>query len=240
MKPWSRSNTVATILTALLLAGCNQQPAIQDISSVSALAAADTKVLVPTNSDFLLAPGDLLDLTFFYNPDLNQEELIIRPDGKISLPLIPTVSAAGKNPEQLESELDFLYSEQLGQRDITVVVKTLAPRYVFVDGEVGEAGIVELANPMTALQAIAFAKGFEDSGRKDSVLVIRRTVEKNMVVKIDLLSALNGTDASQDLMLQPYDIVFVPKTTIANVNVWMDKYVRLNLPIPLVFGIGGN
>ena len=185
---------------------------------------------------YVIQPGDSLDVRFFYNPELN-EEVTVRPDGDISLPLAGQVKAAGQTPLQLEDALKERYATELRQAAITVMVKGFAGQRVYVAGEVTEPKMVNITGDLTALQAVTSAGGFKPSGRVDQVLVIRRNgTPRPTVIPLDLEKAIDGRDTRQDINLEPYDVVYVPKTKIAEVDAWVDQYVRQLIPAP--FGIG--
>lgn len=220
------------------------------ILAVAALAACSGRVAqkpspIPqvqsTNvTSYVIEPGDELDVRFFYNPELN-EEVQVRPDGNISLPLVGEMRAAGRTPTQLEGSLRDSYSRELRQAAITVIVKGFAGQRVYVDGEVGTPQMVNIAGNLSAMQAIASAGGFKPSARKGEVLVIRRSgTTEPIVIPVDLDAAISGRDTRQDISLQPYDIIYVPKTAVAEVNQFIDQYFRQNIPIPFGIGYGLN
>lgn len=220
------------------------------ILAVAALAACSGRIVenptpIPqaraaSASPYLIEPGDELDVRFFYNPELN-EEVQVRPDGNISLPLVGEIQAAGRTPTQLEGNLRDSYSRELRQAAITVMVKGFAGQRVYVDGEVGEPQMVNIAGNLSAMQAIASAGGFKPSARKGEVLVIRRSGgTQPVVIPVNLDAAISGRDTGQDITLQPYDIVYVPRTAIAEVNQFIDQYFRQNIPIPFGVGYGLN
>lgn len=219
----------AFLLVALLAVGCTPRVA----TDPAPLPAAR-----PAGWTYIIAPGDDLDVRFFYNPELN-EEVAVRPDGNISLPLAGEVRAAGLTPTQLEGELKKRYGGELRQTAITVIVKGFAGQRVYVDGEVGAPKMVNIAGNLSALQAVASAGGFKPSARKSQVLVIRRTgTARPEVISLDLEAALRGSDTVQDIQLEPYDIVYVPQSAIGEVNDWVDQYIRKNIPLPFGLGYG--
>ncbi|MBI5163538.1 MAG: polysaccharide biosynthesis/export family protein [Magnetospirillum sp.] len=202
--------------------------------------AAPIPTVRPMQQSYIIAPGDDLDVRFFYNPELN-EMMTVRPDGAISMPLVGEVKAAGRTPTQLEGVLREAYGRELRQAAVTVMVKGFAGQRVYVDGEVGDPQMVNIQGNLSAMQAIASAGGFKGSARKGEVLVIRRSgAERPVVIPIDLDKALDGSDTGQDIDLAPYDIVFVPKKRIAEVNEFVDQYIRQNIPIPFGIGYGIN
>ncbi|CAA7615241.1 polysaccharide biosynthesis/export family protein [Magnetospirillum sp. UT-4] len=227
----NRMRLIAAATAVLALAACGRV-----VERPTTVANAP----VPATQGYVIEPGDELDVRFFYNPELN-EEVVVRPDGNISLPLVGETRAAGTTPSQLENTLRTGYSRELRQAAITVIVKGFAGQRVYVDGEVGTPQMVNIAGNLSALQAIASAGGFKDSARKGEVLVIRRSgTPQPVVIPLDLGAVLSGADTRQDLALQPYDIVFVPKTAIAEVNQFIDQYFRQNIPIPFGVGYGLN
>jgi protein involved in polysaccharide export with SLBB domain len=151
--------------------------------------------------------------------------------------LVQEIKVVGMTPTQLTEKLTKAYSAELDKPSITVIVKTFNTHRVFVDGEVYKAGLVPLIGPMTVLQSISQGGGLKDTARTNEVIVIRRVAENkvaSLVVNLDY--AIDGTDMGQDILLQPNDIVFVPKSPIANVDVWVDQYIRRLIPVP--FGVG--
>jgi len=187
--------------------------------------------------EYRIQPGDQLEVKFFYNPELN-EQVTVRPDGLISLQLANEITAAGMTPARLTDLLISKYAAELNNPVITVMVRTFATQRVYVDGEVGKPGLVNLVASMTALQTISQAGGLKDSARLNEVVIVRRTADnKKLNLVINLQNALDGSDKNQDIVLLPLDIVYVPKSHIANVNQWVDEYIRKNLPISASLGI---
>jgi len=188
--------------------------------------------------DYKVQVGDALDIKFFYHPELN-ESVVVRPDGRISLQLVHEVQASGLTPEKLRENLRGKYEAQISKPEIAVIVRSFTAQKVYVDGEVGKPGLVPLTGQMTVLQSIASAGGLKDTARTNEIILIRRGPENrpaSMLVNVE--KAIDGTDPAQDLALQPADIVYVPKSPIANVNLWVDQYIRKNIPIP--FGLYYN
>ncbi len=189
-----------------------------------------------STDEYRIQIGDVLDVKFYYNPELN-DSVTVRPDGRISLQLAPEVMAAGVTPNDLAGQLRERYRSELRNPQITVIVRSFGSQRMFVDGEVGTPGLVTLTGPLTVMQSIAESGGFKDSARYNEVLVIRRTAAKKpYVMTVNLENAINGTDLGQDIYVLPFDIVYVPKSPIANVDVWVDQYIRKLIPIPFGFG----
>ncbi len=224
---------LAVTALASLAAACGRT-----VENPTALAS-----LPPTPGEqkvYRLEPGDELDVKFFYNPELN-EEVTVRPDGNISLQLIGETQAAGLTPGELERKLADSYGRELRNPNVAVILREFAGQRVYVDGEVGQAGMITLTGPTTVLQAIAATGGFKDTSYPDNVILIRRNGSaKPQVVPLRLDDARYGTDGAQDIYLQPYDIVYVPRSQVADANLFVDQVIRKNIPVPFGFGWSVN
>ncbi len=172
-----------------------------------------------------LGPDDVIDVKFLYWPELDESQAV-RPDGKISLQLVDDVQVAGLTPKQLDDELTKLYEGKIKDPVITVIVRTLVNRRVYVCGEVNSPGLVPILGSMTALEAVMSAGGFnETSAASSSVVVIQHAGDKRYASLVDLKSALKNPESYQ-YFLGPNDIVYVPRSKIVRLNDWLDKYLK--------------
>jgi polysaccharide biosynthesis/export protein len=228
--------TLAAGLTALSLLAVSGLAAAQtSIAARQAPPEATAPSAGSADPEYRISLGDQLDIKFFYNPELN-EQVIVRPDGRISLQLIPEIVVNGLTPAALTRQLTEAYAKDLKQPEVTVIVRSFGSQRVYVDGEVGKPGMVPILGLMTALQAIAEAGGMKETARDYQVIVIRRgALNKPMAFPLDLKKAREGKDLSQDVTLAPFDIIYVPRSRITNINTWVDQYIRKNIPLP--FGI---
>jgi len=180
--------------------------------------------------EYRIQPGDLLDIKFFYSPELN-EQIPVRPDGRISLQLAQEIPARGRTPAELTAQLKETYSKELKKPEVTVIVRSFGNQRVYVDGEVSKPGMIPLAGPTTIRQAIAQSGGFLYTGNTTEVLLIRRGPENQpLATMVNMQKILDGTDLSQDIYLKPFDIVYVPKTAITNANLWIEQYLTRMVP----------
>ena len=124
-------------------------------------------------SEYRLQVGDRLNIKFPYHSRSNQE-LPIRPDGKISLDVTGEIVAEGLTPHQLEDVIKERCSDKLRDPEVVVIVTQMGDRQAYVGGEVGRPGFVAVRDGMTPLQAVLAAGGFKDTAKKDSVLYIAR------------------------------------------------------------------
>ncbi|MGA2403213.1 MAG: polysaccharide biosynthesis/export family protein [Syntrophobacteraceae bacterium] len=191
-------------------------------------------LLPPVPQEYRIAVGDKINVKLFYNPDLNQE-VTVRPDGKISLLLVHEINAAGLTSSELTEQLTQSYAKHLQQPEIAVIVQSFAGQRVFVGGEVGQPGVKDLVGPTSVLQAVAMAGGFKDTARTNEVIVIRRDENnKPFLIALDVKKAMTGLDLQQDIFLKSYDMVLVPKSNIADVDLWVQQYLASTV------GFGGQ
>src|SRR5262245_53845163 len=199
-------------------------------------ASADMSALVVDRQPYRIRVGGALDVRFYKTPELNAAQVPVRNDGKISLDLIGDVQAAGLGTDQLSANLVHDYSRELEEPRIAVIVREFGGQ-VYVGGEVGKPIAVKYAEGMTALQAIQSAGSFTDRAAYENVILMRRTTDRYEGYRLFLKKALSGEDFTQDVALQPNDVVFVPKSRIANVNLIVEQYVTKNIPtIPIAIG----
>jgi polysaccharide biosynthesis/export protein len=223
-----------TFLVLLILSGC--APVVKNPTPITYPGIQTTHPY--TEQEYRLQVGDQLDIKFFYNPELN-EQVTVRPDGRISLQLVHEIMAVNLTPQELTDLLTKKYAPELKKPEIVVIVRSFSAQKIYVDGEVTKPGMVPLIGFMTVLHSISQAGGVKDTARTTEVIIIRRGPEnKPLVIPVNLEKAINGTDMGQDIVLRPFDIVYVPKSTIANVDVWVDQYVRKILPISISTGLG--
>lgn len=204
-----------------LLSGCASQQ--QNVASKAAVLKASS----PSQpAPYFIQPGDQLDIKFFYNPELN-ETITVRPDGKISLQLVDEVQAAGLKPSQLDKVLTERYAYELKKPAITVIVRSFGGQRIYVGGEVNRQGLLTLAGAMTPLQAVLNAGGFMETANPASAIIIRKGPgNKPVPIEMNLDDAMRGKTGSADFLLQPDDIVYVPKSAIAKANKFVNQYIE--------------
>jgi protein involved in polysaccharide export with SLBB domain len=197
----------------------------------------------------LLKEGDDVELRWVANPELNFKAGI-RSDGRISLPLVGEVPAAGLPPGELREDLRRRYGAFIREPDFALIPGPRAARkvyaeeaflaltlirraddIVFVGGEVGKPGAVAIRGHLTALQAITAAGGVTVHGDLSKVVILRRgQYEQGEWIRTNLEAPLAGEHVSNDLAVRPGDVMLVPKSGIAKVNLWVHQYVTDALP----------
>ncbi len=177
-----------------------------------------------------LGAGDLIAVRFVHHVELS-EQTRVRPDGRISLPMVDDVDVAGLTPAQLDARLTALYEKQVTGPNLTVIVRELADQHVFVGGEVREPGIVPISGTMGVLEAIIAAGGFVNTSAKPAnVVLIRHANGKRHVAKLDLRNLLKG-ELADPVLLAPLDVVYVTRTRVSRMNQWIDQHIEEMIPL---------
>ncbi len=197
--------------------------------SVSAPAPPQSEMKPEPMPRLTLKPGDTVEIKFPYASQFNEIQTV-RPDGFISLQLVGEVAAAGKTPLELRDELIKGYTPQLKHPELSVMVRSLAERRIYVGGEVNRPGLLEMPGDMTLLEAVMQAGGFNlDRAEVGNVVVARVADGKQYGYGLDMNDALAGREV-QPFYLKPRDIVYVPRTRIADVDQWVSQYLYKLLP----------
>jgi polysaccharide export outer membrane protein len=211
------SRCVTSIVAAgLALASARaaaQSPAPQTPSQAAATptagAAAPRAANVPVQPEYRIGAGDKLQINVYKESDLSPA-LQVRPDGRITMPLVGDIAAAGQTPMQLQRRLSESLREYVANPVVTVMVTEVADRVVYVMGEVATPGAVPLKGSMTVLQALAMAGGFKEFARPGSIKVLRKVPNSDRVETIPF----NYKDATRDdaavFYLAEGDTVVVP------------------------------
>jgi polysaccharide export outer membrane protein len=198
-----RAACVAGLCHALLAPAAAQQ--IPQARPVAGAAAPVSAALPPS---FIIGVSDVLAITFWRDPRLSGD-VVVRPDGRISLPLLNDVPAAGFTPEQLAGVLEAAAAKYIADADVTVIVKEIHSRRVFVVGQVTNPGMVALSGDMNVLQLIAMSGGLLEYADKKNLVIVRTENGQERRFKFNYNDVLKGKNLSQNILLQPGDTVVV-------------------------------
>ena len=239
--------TVIAVSLAAVVCACSSESNEAERGDVAPIRLSDHKVAPeqciagaeiqqaanhPEDPSYLIQPGDVLSVDFYLNPEFNDEP-IVRPDGKVTMRLIGDIQAAGLTPGQFAASLDKAYLTELRAPDAAVHVKSTPSRSVFVQGQVTKPGAFALEPGMTALQAVSEAGGVTPEAADKAVLIRRDICGQPHGMNIDISDAQgNLTGNSEDVALMPRDILVVPRSTIANVDLFVKHYMQDLMPIP--------
>jgi protein involved in polysaccharide export with SLBB domain len=192
------------------------------------IAAAPEVRSSPGDVSYRLQSGDEIEIKVFEIPEL-ADRVRIRPDGKISLLLLDDVQATGLTPAELDQELTKGYSTYYTNPRVTVIVRAFSSQRVYVGGEVNEPGMLQLSGELSLLVAVLEAGGFLPSAKRSSVILLRKGEGGPEVRRLNLDEMLGK--GAPDIALQPFDVVFVPKTFISKANQFVQQYIRDLLPV---------
>jgi protein involved in polysaccharide export with SLBB domain len=232
-------------LIALTISGCGASARDVEASSSAtpATSVASSQPCVPGtaatqtasagNDRYFIQPGDQLAISFYLSPEFD-DTVTVRPDGNVSLKLVGDLRAAGRTPGQLAAGIDELYLQELRNPVASVHVKSSPSRQIYVEGEVAKPGAIALEPGMTALQAIAGAGGLMPTANDTAILIRRDGCGPPHKEKLNLSAAVNSGNPEEDAALMPRDIVVVPRSGIANVDVWVDQHIRKLIPVDYI------
>jgi protein involved in polysaccharide export with SLBB domain len=163
------------------------------------------------------------------------ETVTIRPDGRISLLLLNDIVAAGLTTKELTDVLTKRYAEFFREPQVTIIVKTFAASKVYVGGEVGQPAQLALVGDLTVVGAVLQAGGFKSSARLDTVVLLRNDGQNQPIVRtINVKDVIHK--GKPDILLQPFDVVYVPESRIRRVDRFVDEYIRQLIPVTATAG----
>ncbi len=177
-----------------------------DKSGADKPAAADVQNSTP--ADYVIGPDDVLRVSVWKEPDVT-ETVPVRPDGKISMPLLGDVTAAGETPLQLGASIQQKLKKYIADPRVTVVVTAINSQHIFVSGEVSRPGAMALLPHMTVLQALSSA-GFTQFAKLKGIYVLRDDGGKQVKLPFNYKSVIKGNHPEQNIVLKPGDTLVVP------------------------------
>jgi polysaccharide export outer membrane protein len=164
---------------------------------------------VPLPAGYKIGPDDVLHVMFWRDKDLTNE-VTVRPDGRITLPLLNDVVAAGLTPEELRSKLTTEAQRYVEDPNVTVVVKQINSRRVFITGMVGKPGAYPLVSNMSVLQLISMAGGLSDYANPKKIRILRGAAGNQQSLAFNYKDVAGGNNLEQNVELKPGDTVVVP------------------------------
>lgn len=218
------------VMLAAVLAGCG--PILTHGTPLAAVLQAEQ---AQPAGPYRLQPGDQLEVHHILDPDYSAV-LTVAPDGAINVPGIkPAVAARGQTVLGLQAELNRLYQsgDVLARPFFSINLRAFGSLQVFVGGEVQRPGYLELTGgERRVLQVITSGGGFLPTARRDEVIILRTNPDgTQLIFSVDLTKALSGEDLEQNVRIRPLDVVMVPRSDVASLDVWVDQYIRQALPL---------
>jgi polysaccharide biosynthesis/export protein len=174
-----------------------------------AAAKAQTATPQAAGSGYVISPGDVLDIQVWQEPNVSKA-VPVRPDGKISLPLLDDVQAAGLTATALTAALTERLKKFISDPQVTVIVSQVNSQRFYITGEVTRGGTYPLEPGMTVLQGLASAGGFTAFANVKKIYVLRQENGKQVKYPFNYKDAVKGKDPAQNILLQPADTIVVP------------------------------
>jgi len=227
---------IGLALLASVGAGCAKKAPAPTPANVNVAALAPPAPPRATD-EYRIQAGDELHVRFTYQPEMN-EQIPVRPDGRISLATTGEIAATGLTPTELERLVARKSEHRLKNPEVVVVVTKIAEQRVYVGGEVMKPGYVTLLAGMTPLQAVVQTGGFRPTAKMDSVLLLTPGEGgKFSAARMDMEQVV-ADGIPERVRLHPGDVVYVPTTWIADMNIVVDQYVRGLIPALPRVGVG--
>jgi len=207
--PFRRKPFLTSAFAALFVILSAGSPAVAQ-SPVQAAPGTEAAAQVGTPAGYVIGPDDQLSVVFWRDKDLSADSVVVRADGMISLPLLNDVQAAGLTPVQLRDALQTAAARYVQDPVATVIVKQINSRKVFITGMINKPGAYAITGPMTTLQLIALAGGFQEFAKTTKIRVARTTPEGRQWLTFNYDAVTRGRRNARDIDLAPGDTVVVP------------------------------
>ena len=230
---WTTMVAIAALATA-----CASRSAPSPASAMPVpMAALAPPAVAAMPPDYRIQAYDELHIRFTYQPEVS-EQVPVRPDGRISLATTGEITAVGHTPAELADIIRQKSASRLRDPEVVVVVTKVAEQRVYVGGEVFRPGFVVLMPGMTPLQAVVQTGGFRPSAKLDSVLLLTPGEGgKFSAARMDMDQVVSD-GVPERVRLHPNDVVYVPRTWIADMDIVVDQYVRGLIPALPHVGVG--
>ena len=173
-------------------------------------ASAKAVAAAMKGEDYLIGEGDVLQVSVWGEPAASVQSATVRPDGKISMPLIKEVAVAGLTPAQVEATIQEQLSKIIRAPDVTVIVAQINSKKIFLTGAVKREGPLKYTYRMTVLQAISEAGGLTDYAKRKNIYVLHNENGRQYRLPFNYISVLKGESMEQNIMLSPGDTIVVP------------------------------
>jgi polysaccharide export outer membrane protein len=162
------------------------------------------------DNTFVIGNDDVLAINVWKEPDISRS-IPVRSDGKISLPLVGELQAAGQTPGQLELQIAGKLKSYISEPEVTVIVQQINSQKFNILGQIGRPGAYPLTNSLTVLDAIALAGGFRDFAKQKSIYILRQNAGGGETrLNFNYKDVIKGKDSAQNVRLQPRDTIVVP------------------------------
>jgi polysaccharide export outer membrane protein len=176
---------------------------------VGVLRAAEEADAPFAGPEFLLGPADVLEISVWKDENLTKQ-VVVRPDGKVSFPLIGDIVAQGRTVEELRQAVAEKIKNYVPDAPVTVILLQLGSTKVYVVGKVHKSGMYPMGNKLTVLQLLAMAGGMTTFADEDDILILRTENGEQKTIQFDYKEVSSGKNLDQNVVLKPGDTIVVP------------------------------
>ena len=206
-----RNKKIAVVVVLVSLVSAAAARSNKDHKGATTLPTANhAPVAATTDPAYVIGPQDVLAISVWKEPDLSETALPVRPDGKISLPLINDIQASGTTPMQLTAEIRDRLKSFVNDPRVTVIVTAINSQRVYVLGEVPRPGAYPLLPNMTVLQALSSCGGFTEYANSKKVYVLRTENGAQRKYRFNYKQVVKGEHIAQNIALRAGDTIVVP------------------------------
>ncbi|MBN1998451.1 polysaccharide export protein [candidate division KSB1 bacterium] len=218
-----------TILAVILMVARTGRAQLTVYRENSTTDSTDVEKMLE-KAPYRLGFGDVIEIKFLYNTDFN-ETVSVAPDGKIAARGVGYFNAAGKTVQQLDDTLTAAYNKILNEPNITIFVRQYGGQHCYVAGHVKQPGMYPVEKGMSVYRAVTAAGGPLNGAKLKSTILIRGDENKNIyAVRLDIRPRNLKKLLQNDRPVRAYDIVYVPRTVIADVDKFVDQFYNIILP----------
>lgn len=159
--------------------------------------------------EYIIKPNDLLEIVVWGEPDISRT-VLVRPDGRISLPLVQDLLASELTPVELKEQIENRLQEFIDSPNVTVIVTAIQSYKVYVIGKIQNPGGIVVEKPITVLQALTLAGGFQEYADESEISIVRTSGLEHLVFEFNYKDVIKGKKSEQNITLQSGDVVIVP------------------------------
>jgi len=209
-----RSSPSLSVLA--VIAGCALLPACTARNPNAALAATAAVAAPHLGQEYVIGSGDTLSIFVYHAPELSEPDVPVRPDGRISVPLIQDIQASGRTAQELSKEIEARLKQYVRDPNVTVIVRSFVgplDRQIKVIGEATEPEAIPYRDHLSLLDVMIATKGLTKFAAGNRAIVVRKTASgQDEILHVRLGDLINDGDISQNIAMQPGDTIIIPQT----------------------------
>ena len=182
----------------------------KSVEDKKAVKESGGKKEADSGDEYIIGAEDVLEIMVWRNEMLSRPRIVVRPDGRISLPLIGDIQAAGLTPNQLKDYIEKRLKDYQELPTVTVIVSEINSYYIYILGEVRSPGRYQLKSNISVLQAVTLAGGFTNWASPNSMVVLRRSGEKEEKIRVRYKKIISGSRPEENILMKPGDTIIIP------------------------------